>query len=112
MSLTKKLWIGIGVLIVLSPVGVVFPKLLGAGGAWGEWGLQEVKKVAGFVPEGMKRIGERWKAPLPNYSLPGKDEGLASLSIGYVVAAVIGVVFVAGLMYLLTKLLVRKNGTK
>jgi hypothetical protein len=108
--MTKKLWIGIGVLAVLSPLGVIVPKMFGAGGAWGEWGLDEIQKVAGFVPEGMKRMAEIWKAPLPDYGLPGQGEGLGSQSFGYVVTAIIGVAFVAGLMYLLTKLLVRKNG--
>jgi hypothetical protein len=110
MTMTKKLWIGIGVLAVLSPLGVILPKMFGAGGAWGEWGLDEIQKVAGFVPNGMKRMAEIWKAPLSDYGLPGQGEGIGSRSFGYVVTAIIGVAFVAGLMYLLTKLLVRKNG--
>ncbi len=110
MTMTKKLWIGIGVLIVLSPLGVILPNWFGAGGAWGEWGLDEIAKEAGFIPEGMKRLAELWKAPLPDYGLPGQGEALASQSLGYVITAVIGVAFVAGMMYLLTKLLVRKNG--
>jgi hypothetical protein len=110
MTMTKKLWIGIGVLILLSPFGIIIPKLFKAEGAWGEWGLDEIEKVAGFVPEGMRRIAERWKAPLPDYGLPGQGAGLGSQSIGYIVTAIIGVAFVAGMMYLLTKLLVRKNG--
>jgi len=110
MTTTKKLWIGLGVLVALSPLGLIVPKLMHAEGAWGEWGLDEIEKVAGFLPEGMRRIGEIWKAPLPDYGLPGQGEGLLSQSCGYVVTGVIGVVFVAGMMYLLTKFLARKNG--
>ncbi len=110
MTMTKQIWIGIGVLILLSPLGVILPALFKAEGAWGEWGLDEIQKQAGFIPEGMKRIAEIWKAPLPDYGLPGQGEGLGSQSFGYVVTAIIGVTFVAGMMYLLTKLLVRKNG--
>jgi cobalt/nickel transport protein len=110
MTRTKKLWIGIGVLIFLSPIGVILPHFFKAQGAWGEWGPEAIEKVAGFVPEGMKRLGEIWKAPLPDYGLPGQGEGLGSQSFGYVVSAIVGVAFVGGIIYLLTKLLVRKNG--
>ena len=109
MTKTKKLWIGIGVLIILSPLGVILPELFKAGGAWGEWGTDEVRKITGFVPEGMKRIAEIWKAPLPGYELPGQGAGLAGRSAGYVVTAVIGVALTVGMVYLLAKVLVRKN---
>jgi hypothetical protein len=112
MTTVKKLWIGIGILILLTPLGVVAPKWFGAEGAWGEWGLDEIEKVAGFVPHGMKRLGEIWKAPLPDYALPGQSKGLAVESLGYVLSAIIGIAFTAGVVYLLTKLLGRKNGTE
>jgi len=112
MSTMKKLWIGIGILALLSPLGVILPKMFGAEGAWGEWGLQEIEKVAGFVPAGMKRLAETWKAPLPDYTLPGQGKGLVIESFGYAVVAIIGVAFTAGLMYLLAKLLVRKKNEK
>jgi len=110
--MTKKLWMGIGVLVLLSPLGVLLPYLFNADGAWGEWGLDGMEKVAGFVPAGMKRIAEIWKAPLADYGLPGQGKGLVPESIGYVLTAIIGVAFTVGLMYLLSKLLVRKNDEK
>ena len=112
MTTTKKLWIGIGILILFTPLGLMVPKWFGAEGAWGEWGLDEIEKVAGFVPEGMKRLAEIWKAPLPDYALPGQSTGPIVESIGYVLSAIIGIAFTAGLMYIITKLLVRKNGAK
>ncbi len=109
MSNLKKMWITIGILVIVSPLGIILPKLLNAEGAWGEWGLDKIEKLAGFVPEGMKHIAKRWNAPLPDYGLPGQSEALGSQSIGYIVSAIIGVAFVAGMMYLLTKLMVRKK---
>jgi cobalt/nickel transport protein len=108
----KKLWIGIGILALLSPLGLILPKMFGAKGAWGEWGLDEIEKIAGFVPAGMKRLAETWKAPLPDYALPGQGKGLAGESFGYVVVAIIGVALTAGLMYLLTRLLLRRKNDK
>ncbi len=109
MSNVKKIWITIAILAILSPLGIIVPKLFNAEGAWGEWGIDKIEKVVGFVPEGMKRIGERWKAPLSDYGLPGQSETLGNRSIGYIISSIIGVIFVAGIMYLLTRLLVRKK---
>jgi cobalt/nickel transport protein len=112
MSTTKKLWLGISILILLSPLGLIIPNRMGAGGAWGEWGLDEIQKIAGFVPEGMKHLAEIWKAPMTDYAMPGQSKGLVHESFGYFVTAVIGVALTAGIMYLLAKLLGRKNDKK
>ena len=109
MTTTKKLWIGIGILIILTPLGLIVPKWFGAEGAWGEWGLDEIEKVAGFVPEGMKRLGKIWKAPLPDYALPGQSKGLAVESLGYMLSAIIGIAITTGVMYSITKFLGRKK---
>lgn len=110
MTTVKKLWIGIGVLILLSPLGLIVPALLGAEGAWGEWGLAGIEKIAGFVPEGMKRLGETWNAPLPDYALPEQRKGFAAESLGYVLSGVIGILLTAGVVYVITRMLVRRNG--
>jgi cobalt/nickel transport protein len=112
MTTIKRLWLGIGILALLSPLGIIIPKMVGAGGAWGEWGLDEIEKVAGFVPEGMKHIADIWKAPLPDYALPVERKGLAVESFGYVFLAIIGIVLVAGAMHIITKLLSRNERVK
>ncbi|MGE5173071.1 MAG: PDGLE domain-containing protein [Betaproteobacteria bacterium] len=107
----RRLWIGIGILVLLSPLGIIIPSYFGAGGAWGEWGLDQIEKLVGFVPEGMKRISHAWKAPMTNYAVPGQGQGLIHGGLGYFVAAIVGISATAGLVYLLAKLLVRKNGS-
>lgn len=109
MTTTKKLWIGIGILVLLTPLGLIIPALFGSGGTWGEWGLEEIEKIIGYVPEGMKRHAGQWKSPMPDYAVPGQGKGLSGESMGYVIAAVIGVVLTAGAGYLLSKLLSRKD---
>ena len=110
MTTTKKLWIGIVILTLLSPLGLIIPALFGAGGAWGEWGLEEIKKLIGYVPQGMEKQGELWKAPLADYTVPGQGKGLFGESVGYVLTAVLGVVLTAGFVYLFARMLARKNG--
>jgi len=109
--MVRKLWIAIGMLALLSPLGIIIPKWLGADGAWGEWGATEIEKITGFIPAGMKRQADRWKAPLPDYALPGPSNGLLGESLGYVLAGIIGIAFTAGAMYIFVKLLTRKDGT-
>ncbi len=105
----RKLWIGIVILALLSPLGIIIPAYFGAGGAWGEWSLEQIAKITGFVPEGMNRTARVWRAPMTNYALPG--QGQIQSGIGYFLAAVIGTAVTAGLVYLLAKILARKNGT-
>lgn len=105
------MWIAIGILALLSPLGVLVPKWLGAGGAWGEWGTDEIRTIMGYVPAGMKRLADRWKAPLTDYALPGQSSGLLGESMGYILAGVIGIAFTAGAVHILTKLLTRKDRT-
>ena len=110
MSTTRKLWIGIAVLALLSPLGIMVPKWFGSHGAWGEWGTDGIERVAGFVPKGMKRLADLWKAPLPDYALPTGGRGAAAESMGYVLSAIIGIAVIIGVMYGITKLLGRKGG--
>lgn len=109
MTTVKKLWIWLAVLAVLTPLGLFIPSLFGAGGAWGEWGIEQVRKMLGFVPEGMQRLSELWKSPMPDYSVPGQGRGIAREGLGYFAAAVIGIAITAGLAYLFAKILARKN---
>jgi hypothetical protein len=112
MTTTKKLWIGIGILALLSPLGLIIPSLCGAGGAWGEWGAEEFNKLVGYVPEGMHKLAHLWKSPLKDYTVPGQTDGLARRGLGYALTAVIGVALTAGLAYLIAKALGRKNREK
>jgi hypothetical protein len=112
MTTTKKLWIGIGILALLTPLGLIIPVLFGAGGAWGEWGAEEFNRLIGYVPEGMQKLAHLWKSPLKDYTVPGQEQGLAHRGLGYVLTAFIGVAITAGLAYLLANLLGRKNREK
>ncbi len=109
MTTTKKLWIGILILAILAPLGLIIPALFGAGGAWGEWGIDEIKKLIGYVPAGMEKLGRVWKSPLPDYSVPGQKPGLFHKSLGYIATALIGVAITGGLAYALARLLGRKK---
>lgn len=88
----KPLYSLLAVLIILCPVG-----LLAAGTAWGEWGLEEIKGIEGFVPKGMLK-GFKFSAILPNYSIPG-----VSQVIGYIASAIVGTVLIIAILKFLFK---------
>ncbi len=80
----RWLWIGLAVIAVLTPLG-----LLAAGTAWGEWGANELKDMLGFVPQGLDRLEGLWSSPWPDYSLPWLGE-----KSGYILAAFVGIALV------------------
>jgi hypothetical protein len=104
----RKLWIGIGILIVLAPLGLILPELFKAGGAWGEWGAEEIKGIVGYVPKGLKHISEYWSAPISGYTFTGWDKGVKSY-VAYILSAVAGVAMVVAVSYIIGKILKKKR---
>lgn len=103
-------FIFIGVLIVLSPLGLLLPEHFKAGSAWGEWGADEIQKLVGYIPTGLAKFSSLWNAPIPDYTFKGWEEkGLPFLSFSYIVSAVIGVLICAGIVLLLGKFLSKKR---
>ena len=105
----KNLLLGLFVMAVLSPIGIVLPDKFGAGDAWGEWGPETIKRLLGYVPQGMARFSELWGAPVADYSIKGLGESLAARSGSYIISAVLGIILAGGLIYLISKLIIRHN---
>lgn len=93
----RGLWAGLGLLLVLSPLG-----LLAAGSAWAEWSPAELADPAArgaiaaasggvalpaAAPSGLVRLANIWTAPLPDYA----PAFLRSTVMGYLVSALVGV---------------------
>jgi len=110
MKNTKNLWWGLIFLILLSPLGLILPELVKSGPAWGEWSLEEIEKMVGFIPQGLKKLADLWPAPLPEYNLKGMEgKGLIHSSLGYILSGFLGVCVVVGVMLLLGKCLGKKD---
>lgn len=110
MKITTKLWLGIVVLIILSPLGLILPERFKAGGAWGEWGADEVQKLVGYIPKGLAKVSSLWSAPLPDYAFKGWGEkGLSHLSIAYIISAIVGVIIIVIVALIIGKILSKKG---
>ena len=103
MRTPAKLFLILGVLVILSPLG-----LLAKGTAWGEWTSHELLSRDGAVPDGLARLEHRWNAILSDYTIPGWTEGWRS-AIGYAVSAVLGCALVAGGAFLVSKWLTTRR---
>ncbi len=110
MKLINELWLGLGVLVILSPLGLILPEYFKAGSAWGEWGVDEIQKLAGYIPKGLDKFSHFWSAPLPNYAFrEGEGESILVLGLSYILSAVIGVLICIGVVFILGKLLSKKE---
>ncbi|AAM24895.1 cobalt/nickel transport protein [Caldanaerobacter subterraneus subsp. tengcongensis MB4] len=104
----KKFYIAAIVIILLTPLGLLAP-----GSAWGEWGLDEIKSMIGYVPEGMNRFSEVIKAILPDYSIPGFDANFFQQALGYIFLAVVGIAAIVLMFAILGRIMgkpQKKNG--
>lgn len=96
------------VMALLTPVGIYLPEILKAGGAWGEWGIGEVRRMAGYAPEGMEKTSRSWKAPVPDYARDaGEGSSFPQRGFRYLLSAFLGVAACGGAAYLLARRLAR-----
>ena len=101
----RNLWVGLVVLIILAPVGLLAP-----GTAWGEWGTRQLSGLGlAFIPTGMARLSGLWSAPLPGYALPA----LKNASLGYILSGITGTIVIGIVAWLFTMLVTaRRSGPK
>jgi hypothetical protein len=108
-SLQKRLLLGLIVVALLTPLGILLPRLFHADGAWGEWGIERITTVFGYVPEGMKATGGLWKAPVSDYTFPTGSTSLVSQSLAYAASGLLGLVLAVCLIYVLMKVVRRRE---
>jgi cobalt/nickel transport system permease protein len=100
----RWLWVGLAVLIVASPLGLLAP-----GTAWGEWGTDELSKMGlSAIPSGLEKLSALWGAPLADYDLPA----LGNANLGYILSAIVGIGITALVVWLFTLLLTAKPGSR
>ncbi len=96
-------------LIVLVPLG-----LLASGGAFGEGSAEDIKAAFHFVPAGLAALGGRYHALLQDYGVPNSPfaadaPDFLHQSIGYYVAAVVGIAIIAGVTLMVGKLIAARE---
>jgi cobalt/nickel transport system permease protein len=96
----RGLWIGLAVLIVIAPIGLLAP-----GTAWGEWGAEELTSLGlTFIPKGLEQLSGFWSAPLPDYDVPA----LGNANLAYILSALVGILITVLIVWLFSMLVTRK----
>lgn len=108
-KLQQKILVILLLLCLLTPIGILLPAFFNTGDAWGEWSAQTVKELVGYVPKGLAKYSEVWKAPLPDYSVKREDSSLVHRSGYYLVSGIIGATVTYIVMLLISRLIIR-NG--
>ena len=103
----KKLWIGLAIMALLTPLGLYLPEKFNAGDAWGEWGTDKLQELLGYVPEGLKKLSDLWKSPVPDYNFGGENAAFGTQVISYIISGIIGIAAGVILIYVITKLLIK-----
>jgi len=83
-SRSKPVYLMLLILIILCPLGLV-----ASGTAWGEWSINEIRNMLGFIPHGMLK-GFSFDAVIPDYEM----FTMTNKTISYILSAVTGVVLI------------------
>ncbi len=108
----NKLWYVIIALIVLVPLGLLAP-----GGAFGEGEVSDIKAAFGFVPAGLAALRGHYHGLLQDYGVPNSPFAASApdlwhQSVGYYVAAVVGIALIAGITFVVTRMIAAREAKK
>ncbi|MFZ8845407.1 cobalt transporter CbiM [Thermoflexus sp.] len=92
----------LGLLIVLTPLGLLAP-----GTAFGEWAPEELGELVGYVPRGLAALSGQWSGLLPDYAVPILEGVPGGEVLGYLLSALMGVLLTALVWGILRWLLLR-----
>lgn len=87
----KYLLVFILVVIALSPLG-----LIAEGPAWGEWSVEEIRSMIGYVPQSIENTKPLIEAVIPDYEIGGMNPLVSTwvsalIGAGLVFAVMIGI---------------------
>ena len=101
MQKLRGLLIGLAILIVASPLGLLAP-----GTAWGEWSTNELSRMGlKAIPTGLDKLSSIWGAPLAGYDLPF----LGNTNLGYLLSAATGIALIGLFFWLFSFLLTTRS---
>jgi hypothetical protein len=108
-KIQKRLWIGLFIMALLSPLGLLLPEKFKSGDAWGEWGADTLEKLLGYVPEGLKRLSDLWRAPAPDYNFGGESASMTVQVISYIASGILGILAAGLVIYVISKVVIRNE---
>lgn len=92
---------------LLTPLGILLPEKFKAEEAWGEWGVEKLEKVLGYVPEGLKKLADFWKAPIPDYNFGGEGASMTLQAISYIASGLLGIGVCAFVVFMVSRFMAK-----
>jgi cobalt/nickel transport protein len=108
-KLQKKILIILLLLCIITPVGILLPMFFNAGDAWGEWSAQTVKDMIGYVPQGLAKYSDVWKAPVIDYTINTGETSVVHQSGYYIVSGILGATVTYLVVLIISRLIVRND---
>jgi hypothetical protein len=108
-KLQRKILILLLLLCLLTPVGILLPAFFNAGNAWGEWSAQTLKDLVGYIPKGLAKYSDMWKAPLSDYTINKVDPSVSHKSGYYIVSGIFGATLTYVVMLIISRLIVKNE---
>ena len=103
----KKLWIGLLMMALLTPLGILLPEKFKAEEAWGEWGIEKLEKLLGYVPAGLGKLADFWKAPIPDYNFGGEGASMTLRAVSYIASGLFGIGIGAFVVYVISRFMAK-----
>jgi hypothetical protein len=107
-SFKRKLIIGLLLLALFSPLGLILPDMIKSKTPFGEASGDSLKKELGFLPTGLNKTEKLWKAPVKDYNISKKNQSMLGKTIIYLGSGLLGISIIAVATILLQKMY-RKN---
>jgi cobalt/nickel transport protein len=108
-KLQKRILVILLSLCLLTPIGILLPQYFNAGDAWGEWSAQTVNELVGYIPKGLEKYADLYKAPVPDYSINRDNSSIVHQSGYYLVSGILGATVTYIVMLIISMLIIR-NG--
>jgi len=108
-KLQKRILVFLLVLCLATPAGILIPAVFDAGDAWGEWSAHTVQEMLGYVPRGLEKYSETWKAPLPDYSAGSGDVSIGHQSGYYLVSGIFGATITYSVILIASGLIIKNE---
>ncbi len=105
----RKLWIGLLIMALITPLGILLPEKFKAEEPWGEWGIEKLEKFLGYVPEGLRKLADFWKAPIPDYHFGGKGASMMLQAISYIASGLLGIGVCAFVVFMILRFVAKHD---
>ena len=100
----RKLFLWLLALAVLTPLGIILPRVFHSEMPFGEWDPAHLREVLGYVPEKLMRGAHIWRAPAADYSFSKGGASLGPQLFFYLIAGLAGIALVSLAVVLLARI--------